>query len=317
MKIPVSILLIATLFFGVFGLLFYFGPSAFMGVAGITCLLYGLFSLVLPKVIVRVNPKVWIFTGLIVLVFLFIPTSLVFSSLGPAMLFLIPLALINAALLLYSGLSLLSSESQLRMVIPVFLVGILLVIKALFNLYDLTVWDNTYDALGYLWLFIPIFAVLLSGLTLLIALPSRTKLAGILYLLLLPVLMIQVSTLAQRVDFRRITTQRAERVAEAIESFYARQGHYPESLSELTPQYILALPEPMIIYGQDWCYESGDDYYRLGYVDREHWSDPRLIGRIYKAKGEVPDLRRMCEDEVTAMQEQDPDYPYTYWKESE
>ena len=73
----------------------------------------------------------------------------------------------------------------------------------------------------------------------------------------------------------------------------------------------------MIIAGQDWCYESGEDYYRLGYLDRDHWSDPRLIGRIYKIVGEAPDATPMCMQEFTAIQNGEPGYPYTYLMESE
>ena len=315
MKTPAFVLLIAVVLFFFFFILSFIGSSGIMGAAAVAILFCGLFALALPKIIERVNPKVWMTTGLILLVILLIPTSLIFSNLTTAMLLLTPLALVNAAFLLYSGLSLRSSEAQTRTIAPIFLVGILLVIGVLFKIYDLTVWDNTYDPLGYIWLLIPILAVLLSGLTLLIALPSRTKLAGILYLLAIPALMILVSTLAQRVDFRALTSQRADRVVQSIESFYAREGHYPESLSELTPRFILVLPEPIIIYGQEWCYESGDGYFRLGYVDREHWSDPRLIGRIYKTEGSPVGQSLMCEAEVATLQQADPFI--SYWMESQ
>ncbi|HQU37276.1 MAG TPA: hypothetical protein PLR65_11900 [Anaerolineales bacterium] len=315
MKTSVFVLLITIVLFAVFAMISSAGSSGIMGAAAVASLFCGLFALVLPKIIERVNPKVWIFTGLVLLALLLIPTSLLFSDLATAAFFLIPLALVNAAFLLYSGLSLRSSEPQARIGIPVFFVGILLIIGTLFKIYDLTVWDNTYDSLKYILLFAPMLAVLLSGLTLLIALPSKTKLAGIAYLLLVPVLMIWVSTLAQRVDFRALTSQRADRVVQAIESFYAREERYPASLSELTPRYILALPEPVIIYGQTWCYESGDGYYRLGYVDREHWSDPRMIGRIFKAEGQPAQQSLMCEAEIATLQQADPFI--SYWMESQ
>ena len=66
-----------------------------------------------------------------------------------------------------------------------------------------------------------------------------------------------------------------------------------------------------IIYGQDWCYDGGEDYYRLGYVYREHWSDPPTIGRIYKTKGEAPDLHDMCEEEIAALRNR---YPYLFYE---
>jgi hypothetical protein len=72
-------------------------------------------------------------------------------------------------------------------------------------------------------------------------------------------------------------------------------------LSQLTPWYVVSLPKPMTIYGQDWCYESGGGYYRLGYLDREHWSDPRLIGRVYRSVAETADAQPICTDEFTAI----------------
>ncbi len=127
--------------------------------------------------------------------------------------------------------------------------------------------------------------------------------------------MISVSSLAQRVDFREVTDRRAERTVRAIERFYAREGRYPTALSELAPSYLLSIPEPMIIYGQDWCYDSGQAYYRLGYIDRAHWSDPRLIGRVYKSAGETPGSGQMCMEEFNTIQSRDPDFPYTYLEE--
>jgi hypothetical protein len=73
------------------------------------------------------------------------------------------------------------------------------------------------------------------------------------------------------------------------------------------------VPNPVIIYGQEWCYDAGQDYYRIGYIYRQHWSDPRLIGKIHKTGGELPELPPMCEVEFVALQQSHPDYPYEYW----
>jgi len=132
------------------------------------------------------------------------------------------------------------------------------------------------------------------------------KWAGFLYSLLIPALMIAVSARAQRVDFRQLTEERAERVTQAIETYYAREGHYPQDLRQLVPRYVLSLPGPVIIYGQDWCYDGGEDYYRLGYVYREHWSDPDLHGRIYRTKGETLDLPGICAEEIAALENRYP-----------
>jgi hypothetical protein len=290
----------------------------------------------------KMSAKVWIFAGLVVLAILFLPVSMLvkiiparlsqpLDSLVSLMTFLliISFALIITALLLNSSLNLYkewqnagageneNSQTQRkhagRTTAIALVLSALLLAKVLHNLYWFTVWDNTDDSLGYIWLIIPILAALFSSEILLITLPGRTKVASILYLVIIPALMILVSARAQRVDFRQLTEKRAGLANQAIETYYLREGRYPQDLQQLTPGYVLSLPEPVIIYGQNWCYDGDDDYYRLGYVYREHWSDPRLTGRIYSTKGEVPDLPRMCEEEVDALQKRYPDYPYVYW----
>jgi len=275
----------------------------------------------------RMGSGVWIFAGILMLAGLFLPASAL-EAIFPHFLIL-SLALVVAALLLSSGLNLYKAWRQAKVAesggsqAPVKQDGrsaaaslglsALLLVKALHNLYWLTVWDNTYDPLGYLWLVFPILAALCAGVFLFIALPDRVKPAGYFYSLLVLALLIGVSARAQRVDFRQLTEERAGRVSQAVESYYAQERRYPQDLRPLTPWYALSLPGPVIIYGQAWCYDSGDDYYRLGYVYSEHWSDPRLSGRVYKAKGEVPDLQPLCKEEIAAIQERYPDYPYSYW----
>jgi hypothetical protein len=106
---------------------------------------------------------------------------------------------------------------------------------------------------------------------------------------------------------------RAERVSQALAAYHNQVGRYPQDLQQLTPRYIFSLAEPVIISGQAWCYDGGADYYRLGYVYREHWSDPRLRGKLYKAAGNMPHLQPLCWEEVVQIQEQNPRFPYEYW----
>jgi type II secretory pathway pseudopilin PulG len=288
----------------------------------------------------NLSEKFWIYAGLFVLVVLFLPTSMLVgifpaplsqpldSLVALSPLLTLSLALVIVALLLYSSLKLYrewqssgpvvdqDSEAQPKHVGRIasiaLVLGALLLAKALHNFYWFTVWDNTDDSLGYIWLIFPFLAVLFSTGILSITLPGRSKVAGILYLLLIPALLIAASALAQSVDFRHLTEQRAGLANQAIETYYAQEGRYPQNLQQLTPWYILSLPGPFIIFGQDWCYDGGDGYYRLGYVYREHWSDPRLSGQIYSTKGEVPDLHGMCEGEVAALQERYPNAMYEY-----
>lgn len=263
----------------------------------------------------------------------FLPGSAPFGmpiAMALTLFLILSLALIIVAILLYSGLHLyqnlpvgsaeVGGGSPTRHLQPgrpsaaVFTLGVLLLAKTLHSLYWLTVWDSTDDGLGYLWLLLPLMAVLFSAVLLSLVLPEKLKQAGLLFLLLIPLLLITVSAVAQRVDFRWLTEERAERINRGIEKYYEENGRYPQELQQLTPRYLLSLPDPIIIYGETWCYDRGDGYYRLGYLDRDHWSDPRLIGRIYKTAGELPDLQRMCEREFASIQQRYPEYPFSYRK---
>jgi hypothetical protein len=53
----------------------------------------------------------------------------------------------------------------------------------------------------------------------------------------------------------------------------------------------------MIIPGLGWCYEGGEDFYRLGYVYREYFSSP-ASAHVYVAMGETPDSGWDCEREA-------------------
>jgi len=309
-----------------------FGPLSWLIVIPIVLLFVSALALAAR----RVSHSVWIYAGLFILPVLSLPASVLAdifpASLGPpfgtpmtlTLFSMLSMALVMAALLLYSGLNLYQewqkasaveggdSQTQRkpagRPAAVVLVLSALLLAKTLHSLYWLMVWDTTEDSLGHFWLIVPVVAVLFSGVMLSIALLGRTKLAGLLYSLLIPALMIAASAGAQRVDFRRLTEERAGRASQAIETYYAREGSYPQDLRELIPWYVLSLPGPVIIYGQDWCYDGGDDYYRLGYVYREHWSDPRLIGRIYKTVGEAPDLYRICDEEIAALRKRYPQH---------
>jgi hypothetical protein len=190
----------------------------------------------------------------------------------------------------------------------VFALTSLLLAKTLHNLYWFMIWDSTTDPLGYFWMAIPIPVALLSGTVLCIVLPGRKKLAGCLYSLLIPALMIGVSACAQNVDFHKLTEKRAERITQGLEKYFVREGHYPQTIQQLTPWYVLSLSEPVIIYGQDWCYQGGEDYYRLGFLDREHWSSPILFGRVYSAQGHSILKEDVCQRAISSFQAQHPDW---------
>ena len=62
------------------------------------------------------------------------------------------------------------------------------------------------------------------------------------------------------------------------------------------------------MYGQNWCYQGGGDYYRLGYLDREHWSSPILFGHVYSAQGRSGLKEDICQQAIDAFRTQNPDW---------
>jgi len=293
-----------------------------------------LFASLLASAAKRMRAGVWISAGLLILAGLLVSTPSILSAfhhdallspepgLGLVALLLIPAALVVSGMLLSSAIRL---HMPLReaptpddrgahappfhvsrnSAICLGLAGLLLA-KTFHSLYWVMVWDSTHDPLGYLWLLLPIVAAVFSGVMLSISLPGGRKPAAI-YSILVLALLIAVSWRAQAVDFRELTGAHALQTVQAIQSYYAREGRYPADLDELTPWHSVTLAGPMIIYGQGWCYDGGDGHFRLGYIYREHWSDPRLVGRLFAAEGAASDPATLCESEIAVLRARYPD----------
>jgi hypothetical protein len=280
----------------------------------------------------------WIVAGLVLLVPLSLPDSTLseiahalpqpFADPGMLLyLVVFPLALVVGALLLHSALKLyqqgemartaaggtvVGSRPQTGRIIAVCAgVGAILLVKLMHTFYWFMVWDTTNDPLGNFLLFLPVLTVLFCSAMLFFLLPGRTRLAGLSYLLLVPVLL-ALSNWAQGVDFRALTKERAEHVSQAIQAYYAREGRYPQDLQQLTPFYALSLPGPVIMFGEEgWCYQAGQDYYRLGYLDRDHWSSPIVFGRLYSFQGHSLLKVDVCQSALDAYRRERPDYERT------
>ena len=244
-----------------------------------------LFALALALAFKRMSDRLRIYIGLIFLAGLLLPNSSVVAhpslnlpeallTLLATTLFCLPaLALVSAAWLLHSGLNryqewrAAGKVEEAGSAAPPKLAGraaavllglsVLLLGMILYTLYWLTIWDNANDSIGYILIILPVLAALFSGVMLSITLPGRAKLAGPMVALLIPALLIAVSARSQRVDFRQLTEERAGQINRAIETFYAREGHNPQDFRQLTPGILLSIPDPVIIVGAGWCYDSG------------------------------------------------------------
>jgi hypothetical protein len=273
----------------------------------------------------------WVFLGLCLLVILFTPIRLylaLFYASGTApvnfstpILFVLGIAAaqVVAVLLLVSAARRVSfgshsranagtTDIDLRRGLLEGVLGALLLIKSFHSLYWLIVWDSTYDPFGIFWILLILLILLVVWAMIALVSPAKTRTVALLALVIMPLLVIAFAALAQRTDFRQLTAGRAERVSRAIEAYHAREARYPASLTELTSMPDIFLPGPVILFGETWCYDGGDDYFRLGYVDRKHWSDPNLFGHLHRGVGEPADLEPLCKAEIAALRSRDPGY---------
>jgi hypothetical protein len=337
---PLNLLLLLGLGLFLAGILSYFFRFAYafgaeLGFFGIVLLI--VFPLVFGVVLIawKTGPGLKLLVGGIILAGLLYPTHTVMGIdigygdfpldyLWWALFIMLPVSVIVAALLLYTALeqipgrnggrsqrklkfaSFINSPNRMRSVCLI--MAVMILGKMLYNVYHLTLWDNTYDPFDYLWILLPVAVGFVSGLMLSVGLPGKTKFIPVAYALIIPGMLILVSTLAQQVDFRQLTEQRAERLVLAIDSYYRHNQRYPEQLQDLTPRYVLSLREPVIIYGQDWCYHSGDDFYQLGYVSREHWSSPNLEGVVYTSQGNPVGEFVLCEEQIANLKRSKPNF---------
>jgi MFS family permease len=231
------------------------------------------------------------------------------ASFVQIVLFLVPgAAVIVAARLVQAGFG---SETRLdwrRLALALVSVIFILLILG-YQVMLASIWDVATDGLSGIFLVgLNSLAGIASALLLVWRLTGQRKTAAILFAVIVPMSMIGAERLGI-LDREgkwgtlpgQVTQSRSEKIDQAIQRFQAENDAYPQTLSELTPGYLLYIPVPYIIPGQDWCYESGEGYYRFGYVYREMFSLPASV-RIHAARGEPPDPAWECDQEAAKYQ---------------
>jgi hypothetical protein len=186
--------------------------------------------------------------------------------------------------------------------------GVLILAGGLYHFYWLSLWDNTYDSLGIIYLFLPVLAILFASALLAELQTGGRQWFGLGYAGLALILTIGGFLSAKTVDYRALTEARAAHIARALEAYHTRYGSYPESLRQLTPGTMIAIPEPVILHGQDWCYQAERDAYQLGYVDRENWSSPEIFTTVAQSQGVHSQGNDVCAAEIAQMKAIYPDF---------
>ena len=164
-----------------------------------------------------------------------------------------------------------------------------------------SIWDQTSDGLGGIMFstqaaLIAIAAGMLMGVTA----TGWRRSAGLAFAVLVPLLMFGAFDYGWDVSYHAITEARVARIQRAVERFHARDGRYPEELKELVPCDLLWIPGPVILQGQGWCYQGGQDHYRLGTFYREYFSTPISL-RIYASAGSAPESVWACEEKLAEL----------------
>ena len=137
--------------------------------------------------------------------------------------------------------------------------------------------------------FVHFLLCLMAGLLLTFSLHGQRRWAGPAYVVLVTTVTTLALILGWNVSAFKLTGRRAARVDEAVADFYQDNGRYPDSLAELTPHYLLYLPPPVVVRQGGWCYQGGQDFYRLGYVSGHFtYFEADFYAETYAQAGELP-----------------------------
>lgn len=187
----------------------------------------------------------------------------------------------------------------IRLAHPV--LAVLLLIYLAYTIYWASIWDQTNDGFGGLFLALSVQLIaVVAGIALVAMLKGRLRFSGVAFGVLAPLLFIQALNRGMEVSYHELTENRAALIEQALERYHLARGSYPMELSELTPRYLLQVPEPVILRDVGWCYRAGEDHYQLGTFYREFFGVPPYF-RLYAQSGSDPD-DWACEEQLNFVE---------------
>jgi len=140
---------------------------------------------------------------------------------------------------------------------------------------------------------------LMAGLVLAFSLRGQRRWVGPGYVILVTAITTLALIWGWNVSAFEITEQRAARLDQAITGFNRDNGRYPASLAELTPRYLPYIPPPVVVNQGGWCYQGGEDTYRLGYVSGQFtYFESDFFAETYASAGEIPKGSWNCDQMV-------------------
>jgi len=145
--------------------------------------------------------------------------------------------------------------------------------------------------------FIQFMLSLAAGIFLALTLRGWRRLVGPLYFVLVTAVAVVALSQGWKLSAFEMTERRAAVVNDAIVSYYQENGVYPDELSELSPRYVPYVFPPVVVRTGGWCYQSGDEFYRLGYISGDFtYFDSDFRVETYAQAGDLPAGSWVCDE---------------------
>jgi hypothetical protein len=167
----------------------------------------------------------------------------------------------------------------------------------------LCIWDGTDDGIrGFFILMWSMLSAIAGGMIIILTSTGWRRWMGILTAILVIGLVRWAITIpGDQYRPYDITEMRGAQIKDALERYHAKTRLYPFHLSNLVPRELWRIPLPMIMPDEEWCYQGGSNFYRLGAIYREHWSSPYLSIKIYATAGDVPEGSWVCDEKLADL----------------
>lgn len=176
-----------------------------------------------------------------------------------------------------------------------------LLVLLLNTVFWVSLWDHTDNGMGGVWLAITGgFMAIAAGGLMVERRRGWLRLQGFLYLLLVPALLFGAFGIGIKIPYHPISDIHAAILQKALQSFYAQNARYPGTLEELVPRQLLWVPSQLILRGESWCYQGGQDYYQLGDFWRLSFSSLLEI-KVYASSGSPPQAGWICQQDLVRM----------------
>jgi hypothetical protein len=224
------------------------------------------------------------------------------ANIALSILMLLPYVL--PALLVYNSLKAAERQNRVKWMLRLGLAALLLLFIA-YDVGETAFWASAQSRFASDNFPFQAVLPLVFGLLLALFLPGWRRLAGALYGLLVPALLIAGFVAGWNISNRAVTSGRAQRLENSLSSYYRQNGRYPDMLEQLTPGYLLFnLPPAGNDLDRSWCYQSGPDAFQLGYIAVNFvvpYRMPDVSVKILKQVGSLPGTGWDCDSKAQAV----------------